>query len=205
MKSSCGRWEELGYSYSDVVKTVDYLVPSALPTYRETAGVRRHFFGERFPVSTGVIVNRLLRPQALVEIDMVAVKGEREVINPGWSRYDRYTYVPGIKVNDLVFMSGFGNLDPSRNDLRGDDDLPTQTERCYSQVAAVVEAAGGSLDDVVKVVEYLTPAAIAEIDNLLPARRGFLKDNSYALTQTVVHSLLIPQMLIEVEAVAVLG
>ena len=197
--------QELGYAYTDVVKTVDYLTAAALPTYRQTAEVRRHFYGNTFPVSTGVIVNRLLRSEAMVEIDMVAAKGEREVVNPGWDSYRHLTYVPGIKVNNLLFMSGFGALDPVRNELVGGGDLAAQAERAYLSVAAVVEAAGGSTADVVKVVEYLTPAALADRLRLDGVRHQFLPEGGYALSQTVVQRLLRRKMLIEVEAVAVLG
>ena len=197
--------QEMDYSYDDVVKTVDYLTAAALPNYRQTAELRRNIFGNTLPVSTGIVVNRLLRPEALVEIDMVAVKGKREVVNPGWDRYQRLTYVPGILVNNLLFMSGFGALDPVRNEFVGAGDLVAQTEQTYLLVAAVVEAAGGSMADVVKVVEYLAPAALGESERVATVRRQFLPDDGYALSQTVVQGLLRPEMLIEVEAIAVLG
>ena len=197
--------QELGYSYADVVKTVDYLTPAALATYRESAEARRHFFGDRFPVSTRVVVNRLLNPQALVETDMVAVRGKREVIDPGWDRYRDLAQVPGLLINDLLFMSGFGAVDPVSDGLVGPDDLAAQAERAYLAVVAVVEAAGGSLADVVKVVEYLTPAGAGESERLNAVRSQYLQDGGYALSQTVVQRLLRRDMLVEVEAVAVLG
>jgi enamine deaminase RidA (YjgF/YER057c/UK114 family) len=197
--------QELGYSYADVVKTVDYFTAAALPIYRQTAETRRRFFGTTFPVSTGVGVNRLLRPEALIEIDMVAVKGPREVINPGWEHYRRRTYVPAIRVNNLLFMSGFAAQDPVRNEIVGVGDLAAQAEQAYLQVATVVEAAGGTLADVVKVVEYLAPAALQQRERLEPVRQRFLQEGEYALSQPVVQRLVQREMLIEVEAVAVLG
>lgn len=197
--------EELGYSFAQVVKTVDYLTASALPTYRQTAAVRRQLLGKAFPASTGVIVHRLLRPEALLEVDMVAVKGHREEVNPGWDRYREYTFVPGVLVNNLLFLSGFGAVHPHRHEVVGVGNLAIQAEQCYTQVAMVVEEAGGSLEDVVKVVEYLTPPAVRERDRLEEVRRQFLPDRGYALSQPVVQRLLRPEMLIEVEAVACLG
>lgn len=197
--------EELGYSYADVVKTVDYLTESALPEYRQTGEVRRRYLGRAFPVSTGVIVNRLLRPDAMIEIDMVAVKGDREVVNPGWDRYDQLTYVPGVKTGDFLFLSGFASMDPAQNQVMGEGDLAAQTEAAYACVAAVVEAAGGSMSDVVKTVEYLSPAALDQMERLGPARSRFLAEGEYALSQTVVRRLLRPEMMIEVEAIAMLG
>lgn len=197
--------EELGFSYAEVVKTVDYLTADALPDYRATAQVRRHYLGKAFPASTGIVVNRLLRPEALLEVDMVAVKGHREEVNPGWDRYRELTFVPAVLVDGLLFLSGFGAIHPQRNEVVGVGNLALQAEQCYTLVAMVVEEAGGSLEDVVKVVEYLTPSALRERERLEEVRRQFLPDGGYALSQPVVQRLLRPEMLIEVEAVAVLG
>ena len=197
--------QELDYSYADVVKMVTYLSPAGLATHRHVDDVRRSFFGDRFPVSTAVVVNRLLRPEAMVEIDMVAAKGLREVVDPGWDRYRNLTYSPAIKVGNMLFMSGFAALDPMRNEIVGDGDLAAQAEQAYLLVAGAVEAAGGSLADVVKVVEYHVPATQDQTDRVAAVRRQFLQDGGYALTQIVVQALARPEMLIEVEAVAVLG
>ena len=197
--------DEMGYSYTDVVKTVDYLTESALPEYRQTGELRRRYLGDAFPVATGVIVNRLLRPDAMIEIDMVAVKGDREVINPGWDRYDQLTYVPGIKINDFLFVSGFAAMDPVTNEITGAGDLAAQTEAAYAGVAAVVEAAGASMSQVVKVVEYFSPGALEQMQKLTPARSRFLSEEECSISQTVVRRLLRPEILIEVEAVAMLS
>ena len=39
----------------DVIITRDYIIPAARPFYRLTADLRREFFGEEFPASTGVV------------------------------------------------------------------------------------------------------------------------------------------------------
>ncbi len=60
-----------GASFDDVVKTVDYI--TTIDNYKETAKIRREFFKNGFPAATGVVVKRLLREGALIEIDAVAV------------------------------------------------------------------------------------------------------------------------------------
>jgi enamine deaminase RidA (YjgF/YER057c/UK114 family) len=60
-----------GGSFADIVKTVDYIVTTE--GYRETAAVRRAYFHHGFPAATGVVVKELLRPDALIEIDAIAV------------------------------------------------------------------------------------------------------------------------------------
>lgn len=60
-----------GANFEDVVWTTDYII--TMENYRATAEVRRHYFGDSFPASTGIIVKGLLRQDALIEIDAVAV------------------------------------------------------------------------------------------------------------------------------------
>ncbi|MFN8535059.1 MAG: RidA family protein [Dehalococcoidia bacterium] len=63
--------EAAGASYDDVMMTTDYITTTQ--NYRGTADVRREFFKNGFPASTGVIVAGLLRPGALIEIDAIAM------------------------------------------------------------------------------------------------------------------------------------
>lgn len=60
-----------GGGFEHIVETTDYVTTTE--NYARTAGVRREFFGERFPTATGVIVAGLLREGALIEISAVAV------------------------------------------------------------------------------------------------------------------------------------
>jgi enamine deaminase RidA (YjgF/YER057c/UK114 family) len=63
--------DELSATAVNVVKTTDYITTT--DGYRETADIRRSFFGSHRPASTGVVVAGLLHPQALIEIDAVVV------------------------------------------------------------------------------------------------------------------------------------
>jgi enamine deaminase RidA (YjgF/YER057c/UK114 family) len=63
--------EAAGASMADVVQTTDYITTTA--GYKETANIRREFFGDSFPASTGIIISGLLNPKALIEIDAIAV------------------------------------------------------------------------------------------------------------------------------------
>jgi 2-iminobutanoate/2-iminopropanoate deaminase len=65
--------ESAGATFDDVVKTCEYITPAALPNYKATADVRREYFKDNFPAATGVVVNRLLRDEALIEVDVLAV------------------------------------------------------------------------------------------------------------------------------------
>jgi 2-iminobutanoate/2-iminopropanoate deaminase len=63
--------EAAGASFDDVVKTTDYV--TTLERYNETAAVRRKYFKNGFPAATGVVVKALVNPEALIEIDAIAI------------------------------------------------------------------------------------------------------------------------------------
>ena len=66
--------EAAGASVADIVQTNDYITTTE--GYKETANIRREFFGDSFPASTGIIISALLNPKALIEIDAIAVVGD---------------------------------------------------------------------------------------------------------------------------------
>jgi enamine deaminase RidA (YjgF/YER057c/UK114 family) len=53
------------------VRTTDYVLTRE--RYRETADIRREFFGDQFSAATGVVVKELLGRGVLIEIDAIAV------------------------------------------------------------------------------------------------------------------------------------
>ncbi|MEY3017686.1 MAG: hypothetical protein RL336_821 [Pseudomonadota bacterium] len=64
-------------------------------------------------------------------------------------------YSQAIKVDNTVYLSGQIPLDPATMELVGDD-ISARARRVFDNLSAVAEAAGGSLDDVVKVNISLT-------------------------------------------------
>ncbi len=65
------------------------------------------------------------------------------------------TYSQAVKVGTTVYMSGQIPLDPSTMELI-DGGVDAQIKRVFDNLAAVAEAAGGSLDNVVKLNIFLT-------------------------------------------------
>ena len=65
------------------------------------------------------------------------------------------TYSQAIEVNDLVFLSGQIPLDPATMQVV-DGDFEARARRVFDNLSAVAVAAGGSLDDIVKLTVFLT-------------------------------------------------
>ncbi len=64
------------------------------------------------------------------------------------------TYSQAIKVKDIVYLSGQIGLDPATMQMV--DGIDEQIHRVFRNLQAVSKAAGGSLDDLVKLNVYLT-------------------------------------------------
>lgn len=64
-------------------------------------------------------------------------------------------YSQAVDSGGLVFCSGQIPLDPSTGELLSGS-VAAETRRCFENLAAVLDAAGSSLDEVVKVTAFLT-------------------------------------------------
>lgn len=65
------------------------------------------------------------------------------------------SYSQAVRAGQLVFMSGQIPLDPASMEIVSGD-FDARTRQVFKNLTAVAEAAGGSLDDVVKLTIYLT-------------------------------------------------
>jgi 2-iminobutanoate/2-iminopropanoate deaminase len=63
-------------------------------------------------------------------------------------------YSQAIRWGDLIFVSGQIPIDPATSQVVGDD-VAAQTERVLQNLAAILEAAGASLGQVLKTTVYL--------------------------------------------------
>jgi 2-iminobutanoate/2-iminopropanoate deaminase len=57
------------------------------------------------------------------------------------------TYSQAVKAGGLVFVSGTGPLDPSTGKIGGST-IQEQTRQCLTNIAAILNAAGSSLDKI---------------------------------------------------------
>jgi reactive intermediate/imine deaminase len=67
------------------------------------------------------------------------------------------TYSQAVRVGDTVYLSGQIGLDPATMQMV--DGIDAQIVRVFENLKAVAEAAGGSLNDVVKLNVFLTDLA----------------------------------------------
>ena len=195
--------EAAGMGFENVVQTVDYIDATALPLYRQTGVIRQEYLNGTPLGATGICVERLLRPDALIEVSMVAMKGEKRLINPGWGRYGQLTYVPGVEVEDMVWTSGFVGSEDVDGQSNYPQDTARQMELTYGIISQVLDGAGAGPEDVVKTLDYISPQCLLQYPNTADVRRGFFGDRFPASTHIPVNRLLRPDGHVETEVVAV--
>ena len=108
-------------------------------------------------------------------------------------------FSPAIQVGELLFVSGQVAQDNDGNTV-GVGDCEAQTRHIMSRIRTIVEAAGATMPDVVKITTFLT-----HIDNY-PAfskvRAETFPASPPASSTVIVAGLVRPEFLVEVEAVA---
>ena len=197
--------EAAGLGFQNVVQTVDYIDATALPLYRQTGAIRKQYLGDTPLGATGICVERLLRPDAFIEVSMVAMKGEKKPINPGWDRYGQLTYVPAVEVDNIVWTSGFLGSETVDGQAHYPQDTARQVELTYGIIGEVLAAAGAGPEDVVKTLDYISPQSLLQYPNTAEVRRDFFGKKFPASTNIPVNRLLRPDGHVEIEVVAVKG
>ena len=194
----------LGVGFDRVVKTCDYITPAALAGYKGTGRVRRDHLGPVYPAAAGIIMPRLVHRDALIQCDFIATRDTPVAVNPGWTRYQKLTYSPAVRAGKLLFMSGQGSLDPATERVVHDGDVVAQAEYTYGNVLKVLEAAGAGPQNLVKTIEYVTPAGLSRYRDVARVREKLLRASWPASTGLVCEALLRPEMQIEIDPFAVL-
>lgn len=112
-----------------------------------------------------------------------------------------------VQIGSLVQISGQGPQDPASGDYVFAGDIARQTTRTLENLRSIVEASGGSFDDVMSMRVYLThQASFGEMNE---AYEAFVRSNCpsgvFPARTTIFVGLPNPAMLVEIDAMAVVG
>jgi 2-iminobutanoate/2-iminopropanoate deaminase len=108
-------------------------------------------------------------------------------------------YTDAVRFGDLLFVSGCAPLDAA-GELVCAGDVVGQARRVFANMETVLAAAGASFSDVLKVTVYLVDAADRAQVNTV--REAVFGPSRPASTLVEVAALAIPDMRVEVEAIA---
>lgn len=107
-----------------------------------------------------------------------------------------------LEVGGQVFISGMTAGDGAGG-IVGDASPFGQSATCLGRIRALIEAAGGTMADVVKLTVFLTD--IADRSEFSRARREVFSGIMPCSTLVAIGSLAQPGLVVEVEALALLG
>ncbi|HEY81724.1 MAG TPA: RidA family protein [Dehalococcoidia bacterium] len=107
-------------------------------------------------------------------------------------------YSPGMRAGDYIFVSGqVGHVDVKGNRVEG---IEAQTRTALEKVKGVLEAAGASLDDVVKTTVFLVRAD--DFAKMNEVYKSYFRGDLPSRSTVVVAALVRPEMLVEIECIA---
>ena len=117
-----------------------------------------------------------------------------------WEKEAPYSQGKAVNAGRFVFLSGQVSLDSDGNVL-GNGNMEEQTRVVFSNIEALLSAAGCSLTDTVKLTYFVTD--MSKWESVHRVRGEFFPDYHPASTTVEVTQLHKPEYLIEIEAVAV--
>jgi reactive intermediate/imine deaminase len=107
-------------------------------------------------------------------------------------------YCDAVRFGDLLFISGIPPTDAAGR-VVGGDDVAAQARQVFLNMRLVLDAAGASFADILKVTVYLLD--VDDRKKINPVRQEFFGAARPASTLIGVSELAIPGMKVEVEAV----
>lgn len=112
---------------------------------------------------------------------------------------DQYKIAAGYRVGNLIVLSGQAAID-SNGEIVGVGDFDAQAKQVFENISNLLAVAGSSLDQVIKVTIYLTD--MANFPKILELRERYFKQPWPADTTVGVTALALPELQIEIEAIA---
>ena len=106
-------------------------------------------------------------------------------------------FSPAIRAGDFIFVSGQGGFRDAEG--RKVETIEGQTKQCLENIKRILEAAGSSLSDVVKVTVFL--GNVNDFAKMNEVYQSYFT-KELPTRSTAVTGLVIPNMLIEMECIA---
>ncbi len=128
---------------------------------------------------------------------------KKEIITPKGLSQPLGIYSQAVKAqgNQLLFISGATARD-EKGDIVGKRNIKIQTRQVLENIKKVLDGAGATFDNIVKVTVFITD--MRNFNEIHEVRGQYFKKDYPASTLVQVSALHSPDILIEIDAVAVL-
>ena len=201
--------EEAGARMEDICKVTTYI---ADPASRDLVYpvLARHLEGVH-PVSTGVVVKALARPEVDFEIAVFAMVPEDRTRGHERFLVSAPNYLPGldyplskaVRAGKFIFLQGQTGLALDGSGLVGRDDPAAQAETAMENVRVLLEEAGGRMEDVCKVTTYVSEHSTRAL--VYPVMARHLRGVGQTSTGIIAKALADPELDFEIDVFAVVA
>jgi 2-iminobutanoate/2-iminopropanoate deaminase len=163
------------------------------------------FAEDAFPPNSGIYI-RSLGENILLRSMAIAYRGEQRIVTSPKVRLAPGSFSQSVRVGDWLLLAGQDAVGFNRV-VEAESSLAGQTEATLRHTKDIVEAAGGTLDDIVKTTVYLTERTnrveFAEAYETFFREHG--RKSAMATGLTVEVQELSPRCVVEIDSVAFLG
>ncbi|SFU25634.1 RidA family protein [Paraburkholderia aspalathi] len=115
--------------------------------------------------------------------------------------YDAYHFSPATRVGDMIWVSGQVGIGP---DMKTGEGMQAQARIAFESLKAVLEMAGARLADVVELTTFHTDLR-GEMEAFSAVKDTYFPARYPSWTAVGVTQLALPELCIEIRAVAVAG
>ncbi|HET6959752.1 MAG TPA: RidA family protein [Vicinamibacterales bacterium] len=145
---------------------------------------------------------RVLLPALFMLMPVLAFAQVKRTNPPALSTPTGYTHIVEVTgPNRTIYISGQIAYDKDGKIVGAPGDMKAQAEQVFKNLEAALTAAGAKFSDVVKMNSYITD--MSKIQAVRDVRAMYFKDVSPASTFVQVAGLVRPELLLEVEVIAV--
>jgi len=122
----------------------------------------------------------------------------REIVNP----LNNPTPVlsPAVKIGNVVYTAGQVGVDPDTGELAGSG-IQEQTKQVMENIKLLLEAAGSSMDKVIKCLVFITD--MKDFQAMNEVYKSYFEKDPPARSCVQVAALARPELIVEIEAIAV--
>jgi 2-iminobutanoate/2-iminopropanoate deaminase len=136
----------------------------------------------------------------------IATRGRRQYVESDFARKTPRVFAQSVRAGDWLFIAGQDSVDVANRTLFVGD-LRSQTEQCVRQLEFIMQAAGGTLDNIVKTTVCLMEGTDRQVflDAYTESFRRRLKSPWMPAGLTMDLDAMRTDCLVEIDAVAWLG